>query len=229
MTINFDPRVSARAAGAVSADGRPWENGCAIAPRFDLGSMRRHPGLGLVIDEARNIANNAMGFASTAVFGLLNSGRQVEVIENRQKHVQELWTSRTPQAPGSKPVSRRDLVLGINEKLPNDRIDLAVGITVSRHDLGMGGRPFNQAEFDRRKATDTYTIKVTSPDGTTASMTGIPAFGHEHSADGFTVQAISIPLKGPGLYVVEAWPGGSMGSGGFKEGRTLHINVAGKR
>jgi len=107
--------------------------------------------------------------------------------------------------------------MSLNKTLPDKRLDLVICMNVSGHDLK------ERADKDQALATrakdNRYVIQVTYPDGTKQRMSGIAANGALS-----TSQAISIRDMKPGLTVVEAWPEGSAGVGGYIEGRRLEIN-----
>ncbi len=67
-----------------------------------------------------------------------------------------------------------------------------------------------------------YVIQVTHPDGRVERMSGIEAKGALSTAQDISIRGVK-----PGLLVVEAWPEGSAGVGGYIEGRRLEITVRG--
>jgi hypothetical protein len=115
----------------------------------------------------------------------------------------------------------KPMTLTLRKPLPDDRLDLTVCLNVSGHDFkDANDKPFPDAK-DRilaRAKDNKYVIQVTRPDGTVEKMTGIAARGALSTA-----QDISIRGMKPGLTVVEAWPEGSAGVGGYREGRRLEI------
>ena len=74
------------------------------------------------------------------------------------------------------------------------------------------------ANTERWKNTNRYNIKVIHPDGTVEHMRGIKA-RNEYS----TAQDFSFKLQ-KGRTVIEAWPDGSAGVGGYVEGRRIELD-----
>ena len=105
----------------------------------------------------------------------------------------------------------------ITKALPNGRLDMTIAMNVSGHDFK--DQPNRDALLTARAKTNSYNIQVTYPDGRTELMSGIKANGSLH-----TVQDISISNVKPGEIIVEVWPDGSAGVGGYVEGRRLVID-----
>jgi hypothetical protein len=120
--------------------------------------------------------------------------------------------------------SEKPMTMDINQKLPNDRLDLSVFMNVSGHDwrenTSMSLEQKNKL-LQERADGNSYNIKVTRPDGTSEMMTGILARGALS-----TGQDISITHMTPGKYVLEGWPDHSAAVGGYVEGRRVEITYA---
>ena len=113
----------------------------------------------------------------------------------------------------------KPMTMSLRQELPDNRLDMVVCMNVSGHDLK--DRADKDQALAARAKDNKYVIQVTRPDGSKERMTGI-------SADGAlsTMQAISIKDMKAGVTVVEAWPEGSAGVGGYIEGRRLEITYA---
>jgi hypothetical protein len=114
----------------------------------------------------------------------------------------------------------------VTEKLAGDRLDMTAMMNVSGHDFrhsvesgSMTKAKAMELVKDRAK-NNSYNIAVRYPNGNSEIMRGIVAKGAL-----FTVQDISIKLQ-PGKNVIEMWPDGSAGVGGYIEGRRLEIDYA---
>jgi hypothetical protein len=110
----------------------------------------------------------------------------------------------------------------LSKARPDDRRDLRVCLNVSGHDFkGADDKPLPDAKqrLAERAKDNRYVIQVTHPDGRIEKMTGIEAKGALSTA-----QDISIRGMKPGKTIVEAWPEGSAGVGGYIEGRRLEIS-----
>jgi hypothetical protein len=120
--------------------------------------------------------------------------------------------------------TNKPMTLDINQKLPNDRLDLTVFMNVSGHDW-REDTSLTQAEkqklLQERADGNSYNIRVTRPDGSSSMMTGILAKGALS-----TGQDISITNMQPGKYVLEGWPDHSAAVGGYVEGRRVEITYA---
>lgn len=112
--------------------------------------------------------------------------------------------------------THKPMTMNLRQALPGDRLDLVVCLNVSGHDLK--DRADKQQALADRAKDNRYVIQVTHADGSIERMTGIPANGALS-----TSQAISIHNMKPGTTIVEAWPEGSAGVGGYIEGRRLEI------
>jgi hypothetical protein len=115
--------------------------------------------------------------------------------------------------------THKPMTMSLRQELPNDRLDLVVCMNVSGHDLK--DRADKDQALAARAKDNKYVIQVTRPDGSKERMTGISANGSLS-----TMQAISIKDMKAGVTVVEAWPEGSAGVGGYVEGRRLEITFA---
>jgi len=89
-------------------------------------------------------------------------------------------------------------------------LDLTVVMSVSGH----------TGQADAFAKSNTYTIKVTRPDGGIHWMRNIP---RKSAIEYATVQNVSFPLD-EGVTVLEAWADGSAGAGGYLEGRRYEIH-----
>lgn len=117
--------------------------------------------------------------------------------------------------------THKPMTMNLTKALPGERLDLTVCLNVSGHDFkGADGKhlPDIQQRVEERAKNNRYVIQVTHPDGKVDKMTGIEAKGAISTA-----QDISINMK-PGKTIVEAWPEGSAGVGGYVEGRRLEIS-----
>ncbi len=99
------------------------------------------------------------------------------------------------------------------------RLDLAVMITVSLHDLGDDEAKVNKAGKDRA-TNDRHHIEVRHPDGTVERMDGIKP----DAKTLFSSTDISIRNLVPGKYTISGWPDGTS-AGGYCEGRVLEITI----
>jgi hypothetical protein len=118
--------------------------------------------------------------------------------------------------------THKPMTMNINKALPDDRLDLTVCLNVSGHDFkDANDKPLPDAKqrLEARAKDNKYVIQVTRPDGTVEKMTGIAANGALSTA-----QDISLRGMKPGKTIVEAWPEGSAGVGGYIEGRRLEIS-----
>jgi hypothetical protein len=113
--------------------------------------------------------------------------------------------------------THKPMTMNLRQALPEGRLDLVVCLNVSGHDLK--DRADKQQALASRAKDNRYVIQVTHADGQIERMTGIAANGALS-----TSQAISIRGMKPGTTVVEAWPEGSAGVGGYIEGRRLEIS-----
>jgi len=113
--------------------------------------------------------------------------------------------------------THKPMTMNLRQALPEGRLDLVVCLNVSGHDLK--DRADSQQALASRAKDNRYVIQVTHADGKTERMTGIAANGALS-----TSQAISIHAMKPGTTIVEAWPEGSAGVGGYIEGRRLEIS-----
>ncbi len=117
--------------------------------------------------------------------------------------------------------THKPMTMNINKAVPEGRLDLTVCMNVSGHDFKDAEKkllPGAEQMMAARAKDNKYVIQVTHPDGTVQKMTGIEAKGATSTA-----QDISIHGLKPGKTVVEAWPEGSAGVGGYVEGRRLEI------
>ena len=118
--------------------------------------------------------------------------------------------------------THKPMTMSLTKALPDDRLDLTVCLNVSGHDFkDQNDKPLPDAKqrLQERAKDNKYVIQVTRPDGTVEKMTGIAANGALSTA-----QDISIRGMKPGKTIVEAWPEGSAGVGGYIEGRRLEIS-----
>jgi hypothetical protein len=115
--------------------------------------------------------------------------------------------------------THKPMTMNLRQALPEGRLDLVVCLNVSGHDLK--DRADRHQALAARAKDNRYVIQVTHADGRIERMTGIAAHGALS-----TSQAISIKGMKPGVTVVEAWPEGSAGVGGYIEGRRLEISYA---
>ncbi len=99
------------------------------------------------------------------------------------------------------------------------RLDLAVMITVSLHDLGEDEARVTRGGKDRA-AKDRHHIEVHRPDGTVERLDGIKPDGKAL----FSSTDISIKNLVPGKYVIKGWPDGTT-AGGYCEARVLEVTV----
>lgn len=113
--------------------------------------------------------------------------------------------------------THKPMDMQITQKLPNDRLDLIIGLNVSGHDLKT--RPNRDQLLADRAKDNTYHVHVTDEHGRDEWIRDIPANGEL-----YTLQALSIRDMKPGKTVVEAWPEGSAAVGGYVEGRRLEID-----
>lgn len=116
--------------------------------------------------------------------------------------------------------THKPMTASLQLPIAGDRLDLVVCLNVSGHDLKE--RADKQEALAARAKDNRYVIQVTHPDGHVEKMTGIEAKGALS-----TTQDISIRGLKPGKLVVEAWPEGSAGVGGYIEGRRLEITLRG--
>ncbi len=120
--------------------------------------------------------------------------------------------------------THKPMTLSLKKALPDDRLDLTICLNVSGHDFkDSKDTPLPDAKqrIEARAKDNRYVIQVTRPNGTVERMTGIEAKGALTTA-----QDISLRGMKPGTTVVEAWPEGSAGVGGYVEGRRLVITYA---
>lgn len=101
-------------------------------------------------------------------------------------------------------------------KAPADKILRAtVCINVSGHDQTPGAT-------DRFAATNTYNVRVRLPDGRELMLTNVPR-NKPDSKEYATAIDIQFPYMA-GETIVQAWPTGSAGVGGYVEGREYRIH-----
>jgi hypothetical protein len=120
--------------------------------------------------------------------------------------------------------THKPMTLSLKKALPDDRLDVTVCLNVSGHDFKDSQDrllPDAKQRLEARAKDNRYVIQVTRPDGTIERMTGIEAKGALTTA-----QDISLRGMKPGTTVLEAWPEGSAGVGGYVEGRRLVITYA---
>ena len=118
--------------------------------------------------------------------------------------------------------THKPMTMSLTKPLPEGRLDLTVCLNVSGHDFkGTDGLliPGAEALLQARAKNNKYIIQVTHPDGRVETMKGIEAKGALSTA-----QDISVKDLQRGKTIVEAWPEGSAGVGGYIEGRRLEIN-----
>lgn len=99
------------------------------------------------------------------------------------------------------------------------RLDLAVMITVSLHDLGDDEARVNRAGKERA-GKDRHHIEVHRPDGKVERLDGIKVDPKAL----FSSTDISIRNLVPGKYVIKGWPDGTSADG-YCEARVLEITV----
>lgn len=99
------------------------------------------------------------------------------------------------------------------------RLDMAVMITVSLHDLGEDEARVSRAGKERA-VKDRHHIEVTRPDGTVERIDGIKVDPKEL----FSSTDISIKNLVPGKYVIKGWPDGTSADG-YCEARVLELTV----
>jgi hypothetical protein len=117
--------------------------------------------------------------------------------------------------------THKPMTMALRTALPDDRLDLRVCLNVSGHDFkDADGKPLPDAKqrLEARAKDNRYVVQVTHADGRVEKMTGIEARGALSTA-----QDISIRGMKPGKTILEAWPEGSAGVGGYVEGRRLEI------
>lgn len=112
--------------------------------------------------------------------------------------------------------THKPMTMNLRQALPEGRLDLVVCLNVSGHDLK--DRADKQQALASRAKDNRYVIQVTHADGKIERMTGIAAHGALSTSQGISIQGMK-----PGVTVVEAWPEGSAGVGGYIEGRRLEI------
>lgn len=97
-------------------------------------------------------------------------------------------------------------------------------INVSGHDWSR-----DPSSVERYAKSNTYNVRVTLPDGQKLEWQNIPRTcvgqGKPDQAEYATAIDIQFPYQ-KGKTVVEAWPSGSAGVGGYIEGRRYHFNSA---
>jgi len=104
-------------------------------------------------------------------------------------------------------------------KAPADGVLRAtVCINVSGHDQAS-----NPSSVDNYAKTNTYNVRVRLPDGQELRLTNV-ARNNPNSAEYATAIDIAIPYM-KGETIVQAWPTGSAGVGGYVEGREYHIHA----
>lgn len=99
------------------------------------------------------------------------------------------------------------------------RLDLAVMITVSLHDLGEDEARVTRAGKERA-TKDRHHIEVHRPDGTVERLDGIKPDAKAL----FSSTDISIKNLVPGKYVIKGWPDGTSADG-YCEARVLEVTI----
>jgi hypothetical protein len=120
--------------------------------------------------------------------------------------------------------THKPMTMSLKKALPDDRLDLVMCMNVSGQDFKDANKvplPDALEKKTARAKDNTYVIQVTHADGRKELMKGIGAKGEFSSA-----QDISIKGMKPGKTIVEMWPEGSAGVGGYVEGRRLEINYS---
>jgi hypothetical protein len=178
------------------ADARPWETG-PLKPQFDRKAAMNLKGIKA---EAKESLANGKGFFASMI--------QMAAANVRAKAIFYGYETGKP------------MTMAIHKKLPEGRLDLSVFMNVSGHDFS-GTKAEKQAALLARAQDNSYNIKVTRPDGTVESMSGILARGALA-----TGQDVSITNMTPGKYILEGWPDHSAAVGGYMEGRRVEITYA---
>jgi hypothetical protein len=197
--FSSSPASSASAAVATPAS-KPWESG-PLKPLFDRS---KSPFLSNIRAAAKESASLGKGFYASK-------------IEMAAANIDA-----TPTFYGYH--TGKPMTMDVNQKLPNDRLDLSVFMNVSGHDWREDkSMPMAEKQklLQERADGNSYNIKVTRPDGSSEMMTGILAKGALS-----TGQDISITNMTPGKYILEGWPDHSAAVGGYVEGRQVEINYA---
>ncbi|MDP2344298.1 MAG: hypothetical protein Q8O67_25285 [Deltaproteobacteria bacterium] len=186
-------------AGAVTQPKPSATSSSPLAPAFERGKAKFQDQIETAMDESKDLA---AGFKACLMeVGVANA-------------------KGSPMFYGYG--THKPMTMSLNKALPDNRLDLTVCLNVSGHDFkGADGKPVpgGQAMLDARAKDNKYVIQVTRPDGKVETMRGIEAKGALSTA-----QDISIKDMKPGKTIVEAWPEGSAGVGGYVEGRRLEIN-----
>ena len=178
---------------------KPAAQGGALSPAFERSKAKFPAQIEAAIDESKDLAANFK--ACLMEVGVANAKG-----------------SPTFYGYGT----HKPMTMSLTKPLPEGRLDLTVCLNVSGHDFkGADGKPVpgGQAMLEARAKDNKYVIQVTHPDGRVETMKGIEAKGALSTA-----QDISIKDMQRGKTIVESWPEGSAGVGGYIEGRRLEIN-----
>jgi hypothetical protein len=186
-----------RAAFTPSRPATPAAAAGPLAPAFDRASARRKAAIAETLDESMRLAKNFKACLMEVAFANVNADA-------------DFWGYGT----------HKPMTSSVSLPLPNDRLDLVVALNVSGHDFKT--LPNREQLLADRAKNNRYVIQVTHPDGRVERMAGIEAKGALSTAQDISVRGIK-----PGKLVVEAWPEGSAGVGGYIEGRRLEITVTG--
>ena len=193
------PTTTTTATAPTISPPKPAAQGGPLAPAFVRSAARFPDQIEAAIDGSKDLAANFK--ASLMEVGVANA-------------------KGSPKFYGYG--THKPMTMSLTKPLPEGRLDLTVCLNVSGHDFkGTDGLliPGAEALLQARAKNNKYIIQVTHPDGRVETMKGIEAKGALSTA-----QDISVKDLQRGKTIVEAWPEGSAGVGGYIEGRRLEIN-----
>lgn len=90
--------------------------------------------------------------------------------------------------------------------------------------INPSGHDSTPGALERFAKTNTYNVRVQLPNGETLTWNNVPR-NDPSKAEYATAIDVAFPYM-KGVTVVEAWPGGSAGVGGYLEGRRYHVHSA---
>jgi hypothetical protein len=182
---------------ADAAESRPWETG-PLKPQFERAKAIN---IKQIRAEGKESLANGKGYYASMI--------QMAAANVKAKAVFYGYETGKP------------MTMNVHQKLPDDRLDLTVFMNVSGHDFKTLPPAEKTKALQDRANDNSYNIKVTRPDGSTETMSGILARGQLA-----TGQDISITNMKPGKYILEGWPDHSAAVGGYMEGRRVEITYA---
>jgi len=109
--------------------------------------------------------------------------------------------------------------VAVVNKPPKDgsmKLDMTMVVNVSGHDQGR-----DPTSAERYAKSNTYSVRVTYPDGKSETIRNIPR-NDPSQAEYATAIDLTVDLQ-KGKTIIEAWPDGSAGVGGYVEGRRYEM------